>query len=163
MNVIDLFIIIIASYFITRGFFRGFISELAIVLGLVFGYILTITYLGLVSEILFIYLPKIPLLLINIIAFLLIFFVTNLIIRLGAGVITKTLNFVMLGWLNRLLGAFFGLIKSVIIMSFLVFLIELFPVVTPILEKIGAGDSILYKVLEIFGPEFFKQIQTLFQ
>jgi uncharacterized membrane protein required for colicin V production len=68
----------------------------------------------------------------------------------------------MLGWLNRLLGGFFGLIKSVIIMSFFVFLLELFPVLTPFLQKIGIQESTLFRVLEITGPEFFKQIQNLF-
>ena len=161
MNVIDLIIIIFASYFITRGLFRGFIAELAVVVGLIFGYIVTITYLGLVSEILSKYLPTIPLLIINIIAFVLIFFISNLIIRLGANVITKTINFVMLGWLNRLLGGFFGFIKSVIILSFFVFLLELFPILTPFLQQAGTQESVLFRILEITGPEFFKLVQNL--
>ena len=56
--------------------------------------------------------------------FVIIFILTNLVIRLAAKIVTRSLSFVMLGWLNRLLGAAFGFIKSIIIMSFFVFLFD---------------------------------------
>jgi len=44
MNFIDLIVIIVTSFFLLRGLFRGFILELTIVIGLIAGYLISITY-----------------------------------------------------------------------------------------------------------------------
>jgi membrane protein required for colicin V production len=163
MNFIDIIIILITSYFVIRGIFRGFINELAVVLGFVFGYLLIITYSGLFSDLLSVYLPKIPRIVINIISLVSIFILTNLAIKLVAKLATTFLSFIMLGWLNRLLGAFFGFIKIVIIMSFFIFLMELLsPFSAGILRSIGKEDSILYAVLNCIATEVFNQIKDMF-
>ena len=49
MNSLDIAILSIALIFFIRGIFRGFIFELVTVLGLILGYIISITYLSLVA------------------------------------------------------------------------------------------------------------------
>ena len=78
-----------------------------------------------------------------------------------ANIITKTLKFAMLGWLNRLLGATFGLIKSTIILGILVFLINLIPFSSTFMDKAGKSESFFYPLLEMIGPELYKHAQDV--
>jgi len=161
MNSIDLVVIIATSYFLLRGLFRGFILELTIVIGLIAGYLAAISFLSIVSETLLLYFPQLPVSAAKIICFSLIFILVNLGLRLAANIITKTLKFAMLGWLNRLLGALFGLIKSLIILVMVVFLINLVPFSKIFLEKAGQDESYFYPFLEMMGPELYKHVQNV--
>lgn len=160
MNFIDLIVIIITSFFLLRGLFRGFVLELTIVIGLIVGYLIAISYYDYLSFFVFkTYFPQIPDSIASIISFALIFIAINIGLRLAASAITKTLKFVMLGWLNRLLGAIFGTIKAVVIMGIAVFLLNLIPFSDTFLQKAGKNESVFYPLLELIGPELYNYIQ----
>jgi len=115
MNFIDLIVIIVTSFFLLRGLFRGFILELTIVIGLVAGYLISITYYDYLSVfIIKANFPQIPSSVADVISFAVIFITLNIGLRLVAGIVTKTLKFAMLNWLNKLLGAVFGTVKPYI-------------------------------------------------
>jgi membrane protein required for colicin V production len=160
MNFIDLIVIIITSFFLLRGLFRGFVLELTIVIGLIVGYLIAISYYDYLSLFVFkAYFPQIPDSVSSIISFAIIFIAINIGLRLAASAISKTLKFIMLGWLNRLLGAIFGTIKAVLIMGIAVFLINLIPFSGTFMEKAGKNESVFYPVLELIGPELYNYIQ----
>ncbi len=159
MNSIDLVVIIVTSFFLLRGLFRGFILELTIVVGLIAGYILAASYHDLVAAILLEYFPQLPESAANIISFAVIFITVNIVLRIVAGIITKTLKFAMLGWLNRMLGALFGAIKSVVILSITVFILNLIPFSESFLKKAGKNESLFFPMLETIGPEIYKQVE----
>ena len=159
MNSIDLVVIIVTSFFLLRGLFRGFILELTIVVGLFVGYILAASYHELISGILTSYFLQLPESAADIISFALIFITINIILRIVAGIITKTLKFAMLGWLNRMLGAVFGTIKSVIILSITIFIFNLIPFSELFLQKAGKNESFFFPLLEMIGPELYKQVE----
>lgn len=159
MNSVDIGILTIASIFFIRGLFRGFVHELVTVIGLILGYIISITYLSIVSGLILSYFPTLPESVVNIISFFIIFVGTNLLLRLAANLLSKTLKIAMLGWLNRLLGGVFGLLKSIIILSIVVFIVNLIPFSSTLLENIEIQSSILYPVLEIIGPRLYEEIQ----
>lgn len=162
MNFIDLIVIIITSFFLLRGLFRGFILELTIVIGLIAGYLIAIGYYDYLSIFVFkAYFPQIPDSISNIISFAVIFISINIGLRFAASLITKTLKFAMLGWLNRLLGATFGTIKSVLILGITAFLLNLIPLSGTFLEKAGKNESVFYPLLELIGPELYNYIQEL--
>ena len=127
MNSLDLGILIIASIFFVRGVFRGFVFELVTVVGLILGYIISITYLSLLSGYILSFFPSFPESVVNLVSFFILFVGTNLLLRFVSNIITKTLKIAMLGWLNRILGGVLGMIKSIIIMSILVFVIDMIP------------------------------------
>lgn len=159
MNFIDLIVIIIISFFLLRGLFRGFILELTIVLGLIVGYLIAISYYDyLVVFVIKQFFPQIPDSIANIISFSILFIGINVGLRLVAGILTKTLKFVMLGWLNRLLGAFFGTLKAVLILGITVFVINLIPFSDSFMEKAGKNESVFYPLLELIGPELYNYI-----
>ncbi len=161
MNTIDVVILIIILLFTIRGLFRGFILELSTLVGLVIGYLAGITYLGLLSGLLQSLMPEAPVSILNIVSFSVIFIGINIVLKIAAGLVTKTLKFAMLGWLNRLLGAVFGLTKSVLILSIVVFLISLIPWSEDLLARAGAGESILFPILRFLGPELYEQVQII--
>ena len=159
MNFIDLIVIIVTSFFLLRGLFRGFILELTIVIGLIVGYLISITYYDYLSIfVLKELLPQIPGSVADVISFAVIFIGINIGLRLAAVIITKTLKFAMLNWVNRLLGAVFGTIKALLILGITVFVINLIPLSGTFLEKAGKNESVFYPVLELIGPELYKYI-----
>jgi membrane protein required for colicin V production len=160
MNFIDLIVIIVTSFFLLRGLFRGFILELTIVIGLIAGYLIAINYYNLLSIIVLeTYFPQIPETISHIISFAIIFIIINIALRLVSGLITKTLKFAMLNWLNRLLGAVFGTIKALLILGITAFLLNLIPFSGTFLEKAGKNESLFYPLLELIGPELYNYIQ----
>ena len=160
MNFIDLIVIIATLFFLLRGLFRGFILELTIVLGLIVGYLIAISYYDyLVIFVIKQFFPQLPDSIANIISFSILFIGINVGLRIAAGIITKTLKFVMLGWLNSLLGAFFGTVKAVLILGIIVFIINLVPFSDTFMEKAGKNESVFYPLLELIGPELYNYIQ----
>lgn len=160
MNSLDLVIIIVTSFFLIRGLFRGFILELTIVIGIIAGYLIALNFHALCAVWLTNIFNQIPGSIAQIISFSVIFIAVNIVLRVVAGIITKTLKFAMLGWLNRLLGAVFGIIKSTLILGIIVFLINLIPFSDTFMEKAGKKDSVFYPILELIGPELYKQVQN---
>ena len=161
MNSLDLFFIIILSFFFIRGLFRGFVLELTTVIGLICGYIFAISYLSIATAFLAKYLPSMPVSVLNIMSFLAIFVATNLFLRFIAGIITKTLSFAMLGWINKLLGGIFGVFKSVLIISILILIINFFPFAGRILTSNTFHNSMLFPLFNMIGPRLFNYIIAL--
>jgi uncharacterized membrane protein required for colicin V production len=61
-------------------------------------------------------------------------------------VLQKFFEFILLGWLNRLLGTLLGLIKGILVVSIIIFILEIAP--TEIREKLQQ-DSELYKICNV--------------
>lgn len=161
MNSLDIGILLIAALFFIRGIFRGFVFELVTVVGLILGYIISITYLSLLSGYILSSFPSAPRSIVNLISFFILFVGTNLLLRMVANIITKTLKIAMLGWLNRLLGGLLGMLKSIIIMSIIVFIIDLIPFSSTLMDQVEVNSSQLYPVLDALGPRLYTEIQKL--
>ena len=161
MNSLDIGILVFASVFFIRGVFRGFISELVTIVGLILGYIISITYMSLMTGYILSFFPSFPKSIVNIVSFFVLFVGTNLLLRLVSRILSKTLKIAMLGWLNHLLGGLLGLFKSVIIMSILVFVIDLIPFSSFLLEQVEVKTSVLYPILNALGPHLYSEIQKI--
>lgn len=116
LDILFLIIIIWGTY---NGFLNGLVKELSAVLSLIFGIILAKNLYPILDE-------KLNALtdskLISIISAAIIFILTIIIFKIGAKIATKFINFVYLGFINKLLGSIFGGIKSLLILCFLVFI-----------------------------------------
>jgi len=161
MNSIDIGILSITAIFFVRGVFRGFVFELVTVVGLILGYIISITYLSIVSSFILSFFPSLPVSIVNIVSFFVLFVGTNMLLRVIANILTKTLKIAMLGWLNRLLGGLFGILKGVILLSIIVFVVSLIPLSDTLLQNTEVNNSVLYPILEIFGPKLYEEIKTI--
>lgn len=84
----------------------------------------------------------------QIIAYILVFIMVALIIHLLAYMISKILSAIMLGWVNRLLGALFGVVKMLLILSLVLNIIALLDDYMPIKDNKAVKSSLLYKPIE---------------
>ncbi len=119
MNGFDIFIIIVISFGLLRGFFRGFIKEAASIVGIVAGFYGAFTYYELLSAFLN------PLVndwgfnnwqtYGNIASFFLLFFAIIIVTSLIANTLKYLLKIVFLGWVDKLFGSIFGAVKGILL------------------------------------------------
>jgi membrane protein required for colicin V production len=146
MNYVDIFISSFLLYGFVRGLFKGFISEIASVIGLVLGIYLATQYNGdlsnyLISKQFLSWKEGYIIILSNIILFVL----TILIVSILGKVATKIAKLVALGLFNKILGGIFGLLKNILILIVVVFIFNLANNSLKIMEQDKLELSIYYK------------------
>ncbi len=125
MNILDIGILIIVALTTFRGFFRGIIQEAATLFGIIASFFLASFYYKELASWLGRYYPHHSLLA-GIFCFILIFVLSFFLFHFFAIIIRKAVHLALLGWLDRVLGGLFGLIKGAVIVFFLVTLLTLF-------------------------------------
>jgi membrane protein required for colicin V production len=124
MNPFDMLIVVILSFCLIRGIFRGLIKEVASIVGVLAGFYAAYTYYPSiqgwfstwVSSAAYRY----------VLSFLVIFCVVFLFISILGVVIKYLLNIAFLGWVDRICGAGFGFVKAVLIVSVLMIALTTF-------------------------------------
>ncbi|GBD94526.1 colicin V production protein [bacterium BMS3Abin05] len=155
MNIFDIAILVILLIFTLRGIFKGLIGEvtgfIAIILALIFAvrwmsagtaFILSILNLSTVFAVMISF----------VLIFVTVFWGT---IMLGR-TLRKILKISMLGWLDHLGGAAFGLLKGAVIASLLVILLGFIPL--NLTYRQYKQDSVLFKPMQQFAPRLFDWI-----
>jgi membrane protein required for colicin V production len=159
MNFIDIIIIIPVIWFIYKGYKKGFIIELASLAALILGVYAAIYYSG--NIIYFLDdLFDIEKKYINIIAFALTFIVVVIVVMFIGKILEKIIKIVMLGFVNRIIGALFGIVKILIILSFLIFLIELIDDKQKFITEEKKDNSMLYYPVASIAPTIISFFQA---
>ena len=134
MNPLDMVIIVIIAFCLIRGIFRGLIKEIASIVGVFTGFYAAYTYYGILAKLLSKWITNIPYL--NILSFLIIFSVIFIIISIIGVIIKYLLNIAFLGWLDRICGAGFGIIKGLLIVAVILIALTTFlPKGTPVIKN----------------------------
>lgn len=123
MSPLDIVILIIFAAGVVRGIMKGFIKQLASLLGLVVGLLAARALYATVAERLSPMLGDSPTMS-RVAAFLLIWIAVPLLFSLVASLLTKAIEAIRLGWLNRWLGAGLGAIKYLLAASVLICVVE---------------------------------------
>jgi len=140
----DILILIIIGFFTFSGFRNGFIKEAARILGMVSGYMTANNFYDDLMPFLEVHISNPNILIV--VSYLCIFCITLVIINTLAMLLQRIFELILLGWLNRLLGTLLGLIKGILVVSIIIFILEIAP--SQIREKLQA-DSELYKVCNV--------------
>ena len=118
--IVDIFFIIMLVLAIFKGYSRGFIVALFSIIAFVAGIAAAMklsaavaSYLGQNAGIAKQWLP--------VLSFLLVFIVVALLVRAGAAIIEKTVQFAMLGWVNRIAGIILYVVLYVVLLSVIIF------------------------------------------
>ncbi|NOU24693.1 MAG: CvpA family protein [Methylotenera sp.] len=120
MTMFDYVVLVIIGLSIVLSMMRGFFREALAILGWIAAFIVAKTY---ANEILPMMPDNIPNESLRILAaFLVLFLATLLVTSLLAIALSAIFNKIGLGWLNRLLGALFGLVRGILIVCIVVFL-----------------------------------------
>ncbi|SDT83823.1 CvpA family protein [Desulfobacula phenolica] len=124
MNAFDIAVIVIVSFCLIRGLFRGLIGEVSGIIGVAAGFYGAYTYYPLITPYAesWIENPGIR----NIAVFFLLFCAVLIAVSIASVLIRKFLNLVFLGWIDRTFGLVFGAAKGILIVSVLFIMITTF-------------------------------------
>lgn len=152
MNWLDIVLAIPLVWFMYKGFRNGLIIELASLAALVLGIFIALHFSFYAEEFLLEYFD-IPDNYLNIIAFAVTFIIVAVIVFLIGKIIHKVVSIVALGFLNRLAGGIFGLIKVALVISVIIYFINGFD--SGIIKSDVKEESFLYEPLEKIVPTIF--------
>jgi membrane protein required for colicin V production len=124
MNAFDILIIVIVSFCLIRGAFKGLIGEVSGVIGVVAAFYGAYTYYPLITVYAQKWIENAGFR--NIIAFFLIFCAILIVINLVSLLIRKILNLVFLGWVDRTFGLVFGAVKGILIVTVIFIMVTSF-------------------------------------
>ncbi|MGH2648781.1 MAG: CvpA family protein [Ginsengibacter sp.] len=134
---------------ISKGFIVGIFSLLAFIVGLAAAIKLSAIVAAYLGKNVISATKWLP-----VISFLLVFIVVILLVGLGARLIKETIDFVMLGWLDKLGGIAFYIIIYTIIFSVLLFFAEKISFLKPIVIE----RSVVYKYVSPWGPKVMNSL-----
>ena len=143
-----------------QGFIKGFVRQLAGLVGLVAGLLIARALFGVVGERLASQMGM-SVGFGQILAFGLIWMVVPITLSLMAYMLTKTLEAVRLGFINRWLGAGLGAIKYMLVASMLVQLVEFIDAKNELLSETTKSSSVFYYPMGKFSGVFLPAIQTV--
>ena len=162
MTTIDIIILIALGAGVIVGFMKGFIRQLASILGLIVGLLAAkALYTSLAVKLC----PTVTdsMTVAQILAFVIIWIAVPLIFTLVASVLTKALEAVSLGWLNRMLGAGLGALKYLLLVSLVICVIQFIDSDSQLISQTKKEQSLLFYAMESFAGIFFPAAKEVTQ
>jgi len=143
MNFVDIILGVVLLYALFKGLKNGFFVELASLVSLLLGVYLSIEFSDFTAD----FIRKnlsFDSEHIEIIAFLVTFVLVVLGVMLLAKAFTKIADFASLGWINRLFGAVFGLLKMIVILSISIHFFQKINTNEVFISEEKTNQSVLY-------------------
>lgn len=160
MNVIDIIILIILAWGAYRGFTQGFILQIVTFIALIIGIWAAIKFSDVMAafltrsmDITGKYLP--------VLSFILIFVLVVVIAHLIGLLLTRFFELTALGWLNRVGGIAFGILKMAFIVSVILTLQNRMKEKIKIISEKQVQTSFLYKPISSLAPAVFPHLKLL--
>lgn len=154
MNYIDIILGLLLLFAAISGFRKGLVSELASLAALILGiwgaiefsYITTnflVENFNLETDYL------------SIISFIITFIVIVILVHIVGSAVNKFIEAAMLGFINKLAGLAFGILRSALILSIVLIVFEKIDEDVEILSKEAKTESKLYEPIRNFAPSLF--------
>lgn len=154
MNVIDVVVFIILTYGVLRGVNKGLIIEISGILAFALGILGAFKFSSLTSKF-FGNLVDWNQKTIQLVCFIALFLIIVYLTSLMAKMITKTLQLIALGWLNRIFGGLFGFIKWSIIISALIMVVNEINTLITVFPSSIFENSKIYPFISNVGSFLF--------
>ncbi len=151
MNVLDIIILIPIIWLMYRGYQKGFIIELSSLVALILGIYFAINFSNFAADFLarnFNIGDKY----LSIAAFVVTFMVVVFGVFMVGKILEKFVDILLLGFVNKLAGAAFGVIKAAFLISVVFWIINSFDISKTIIKEQSRQDSMLYEPIEQFAP-----------
>ncbi|WP_321333810.1 CvpA family protein [uncultured Bacteroides sp.] len=162
MTTIDLIIVILIGVGAFRGFLKGLLRQLASILGFFVGLLAArALYASLAEKICPTFTHSMTVA--QVIAFLTIWIAIPLLFGIVALLLTKTMEAISLGWLNRLLGAGLGALKYLFMIVLLIGVIEFIDTGNHVLSQTKKAESVLYYPMRNVAGIFFPAAKRVSQ
>jgi membrane protein required for colicin V production len=158
MNVVDLFIGVLLCYGLYKGFRSGFFVAISSLVALIFGVFAAFKFSYIVKNLL---VPEVSWgpKNIEIIAFILTFVCVLIGIHFAAKLLTKIADFTYLGWINKLAGSLFLGLKTVLIISVLIYVFEKINAYQNVIAKETLEASMFYTPIKEIAAFMYPKIK----
>ena len=160
MNVLDIIIIVIFIPFIFKGIKQGFMVQAAAIAALIVGSWLAFRFAGLIGNAIASLVKASPEVM-HAIGFALILIAAILVFHLIGQGLKKIVKLALLGWLDKLLGAVFAVIKVVLVLGLLVMLFNTLNTKYGWVSPKDLGASLLYEPLKDVAYSVFPYFKEL--
>ncbi len=157
MNIIDAILGLLLLYGLIRGFIRGFLAELASVVAFILGIYGAIYFSYILKNFLAAHFEWNPNF-VALLSFALTFVIIVIVISWVGAILTRAVNIVMLGIINRMLGAIFGIIKIAFITSIFIMIFKSVNSNYDYVDKETVDNSVLYGPVKATAPTLLPSI-----
>lgn len=161
MVILDIVLLLCFVPAVVLGLSKGLIKQLTELIAIVLGCWTAVKFTNMASAWASQYIT-VENRLLNIICFILIFIVVALIFNFLGEALTKIFKTIALGWLNRLLGMLFGIIKTAFIMGLIILLFEGInsSLGSPVKPR-ATKDSVVYNTMKTTAQAVAPSLKTL--
>ena len=151
MNTLDIVLVVPLAFGLIQGFRHGLVKEVGSLVGIVTGIYLARFWSDPVAHLIAKQFDW-SLAICMTIAYALVFIAGALGIQFLAHILSKLLEVIKVGWLNRTIGSIFGLLKYVLILSVVLNLLSMLNSFQPFVQKKAVQESVLYRPIEQVMP-----------
>lgn len=159
MNYIDIVLGILLVLAAINGFRKGLVAEVASIAALILGIWGAIEFSYITSDFL---VEQFDLQTehLNLISFVITFVVIVVLVHIVGNVVSKLLDAVMLGFVNKLAGLVFGVLKAALILSVVLVVFNKVDEGVHILPEDTKAESSMYEPIRSFAPTVFPFIEN---
>ena len=161
MNILDIVLLVCLIPALIQGLRKGFIAQVVAIISLVLGGWLAYKFSAVVTEWLAQWLDITGQAL-NIISFILIFAVVVTLLFLLGKILEASVKIILLGWLNKLLGLVFALLKYALVIGLLVILFDSINDKFSLVSRSYLDSSFMYSGLKSISYSVFPYLKSLF-
>jgi len=158
MNYIDIVLGILLILSAISGFRKGFVVEVASLAALILGIWGAIKFSYVTSEFL-VENFNIETDYLNLISFVVTFVVIVILVHIVGNTVNKMVNAVMLGFVNKLAGLVFGVLRAALILSIILVVFDKIDEDVHILPESSKENSRMYEPIRSFAPSIFPFIE----
>ena len=160
MNTLDIILLALIGLGAVLGFAKGALKQLAGLLGLVVGLLAAKALYATVAKEVFSRVTD-NLTVAQVLSFVAIWVAVPLLFWLVAALLTRAMEAVSLGWVNRLLGAALGGLVHALVLSLLLCVVEVVDTEDVLLSRAAKRQSVLYGRLEPLAKVFLPAAQDI--
>jgi len=160
MNILDIIILICLIPAVVQGIRKGFISQAISIVSLVVGVWASARFANIVGDWISRYITASEQIL-KVVAFAIILVAVFVVLGLLGRLLEGVIKLIMLGWLNKLLGVVFSLIKSFLILGIVVLAFNSLNATFGFVKPEVLADSVLYPVVKDLADAVFPYLKSL--
>jgi len=160
LTILDICLLALFIPAVISGIMKGFVYQAASLIALLLGIWAAYNFSGMISPILKSWFGS-DSTMINILAFVIIFVVVLILVTLVGKLASKLLEIVLLGWLDKILGALFAILKTAFIISIIIYILNSLDTHLEFLPKWTISQSKVYLFLQEIAPKTFPYFQDL--
>ena len=160
MNILDIILLICFVPAIIQGLRKGFIAQAVSIISIVAGIWASARFADIVTEWISQYITASEQVL-KLVAFAIILIVVFLVLAALGKMLEGVFRLVMLGWLNKLLGVVFALLKTVLIVGLLIIAFTSLNDTFKFVQESVLNESVLYPPLKKLAFEVFPYLKEI--